>query len=223
MYSKLGVVILSLHASLAAQGSRAESEEGHLRVDLSLGPSSVREEAAAILRSAGRPGGIVALSGCNEPSRIPIAASMGSSLASALDLLVALRPSYYWTSDQGVINVLPRGSLPSVMSVRVERFRWDATDSVHLAVSNLSQLGEVRRHLAAMGEAAGVEIGAGLQRPPRILDGVPEHRPAGRSYSVADIPLLKALNEVVASFGGSVWYYEERSCEGRITYSFSVR
>ncbi len=221
------VMASALHPALLAQGAtarmRTEAEGVDLNQGVSLAPSSIQEALAGILRSAGRPGGMVVRSGCGDPAQSPLLVGSGSSLAGALDLMTSVHPAYYWTIREGVVNILPKRDPPPVMDVRIERFEWDTTAAVYLAVSNLSQSDSVRRRLAALGAAEALQQGPGLQPVPRIVNGVAEPRPPGRRYRVEGVTLLSALNAVVASYPNAIWYYEEWHCAGRRTYSFFAR
>ncbi len=210
-------------AQEAAPPARLEAERIHLRwvVSVELGPA--QQAFVELLRSAERPGGMVTVSGCGEPRRSFLDATAQSSLASALDRLTAVYPEYYWTVQDGVINVLPKQNQPPVMDVHIQRFEWDTTASVHLTLSQVFDLAAVKSRLANLGIAAGLEFGPGLQRPPRLINGIPEPPPKGQRWKVENLTTLAALNAIAASYGSGFWWYEERTCDGKTTYRVSVR
>jgi hypothetical protein len=204
---------------------RFEAEQMYLQIPVSVGLGTARQAFAGILRSAERPGGMVILSGCAEPGRGPMYAPEQSSVASALYRLTTVYPEYYWTVQDGVIDLLPKQSQPPVIDLRIQHFEWDTTASVHLSVANVFQAAAVRSRLTSLGIASGFDDIPGLQRPPRVINGVPvpEPPPNGRKWKVENLSVLAVLNAVAASYGTAFWWYEECTCDGKTSYRLGVQ
>jgi hypothetical protein len=197
---------------------RVEAQGIDLQEVVSVNPGSARQVITEILRSAQRAGGMVTLSGCGEPDQGTFRAAGRSSVASALDLLTATYPEYYWSIQDGAVDLLPRRNRPKAMDIRIQHIDWDTTASVNLSIDTVFHVGGVGGLLAKLGIAAGLEEGPGLQRPPRVVNGVPEPPPQGRKYELENVSVLTALNAVVASYGSAIWWYDERTCDGKTTY-----
>jgi hypothetical protein len=212
-------------AQEVALQERLEAEQIYLQWDVSVDLGSAQEAFAEVLRSAERPGGTVTLSGCGEPARGPMYAPGQSSVASALYRLTAVYPGYYWTVQGGVIDLLPKQNQPPVMDVRVQRFEWDTRTAMRLSVENVFQVAAVKDRLAGLGVTDAPNGGFGLQRPPRVINGipVPEPPPKGRKWQVENVTVLVALNVIAASYGTGFWHYDEWACGGRKVYSLSTR
>jgi hypothetical protein len=212
-------------AQEAAPSMRLEAEQVYLRWDVSVDLGSAQQAFAEVLRSAERPGGMVTLSGCGEPGRSPMYAPGQSSVASALYRLTAVYPEYFWTIQDGVIDLLPKQNQPPVMDVRVQRFEWDTMAAMRLNVENVFQVAAVRDRLAGLGVTDAPDHGFGLQRAPRLINGVPvpEPPPKGRKWQVENVTVLAALNAIAASYATGFWHYDEWACGGRKVYRLSTR
>jgi len=200
---------------------RTEAEHIYLEGGVRLDPLPAEEAFVRIVRGAGRPGGVILRSGCNDSAEAPLFAP-SVSLASALDLLTAVHPAYHWTIEDGAILLLPSGKLSPVMDVQIEAFEWNNAASVHFTVNRLVDAPPVRRCLRALGFEGGVEALSLPQQAPRIVNGKAQLPPQGRQFHIENVRLLAALNAVAASYGRVVWYFEERACGGPRTYSFSA-
>jgi hypothetical protein len=110
------------------------------------------------------------------------------------------------------------------MDVRVGQFEWDTAANEPAPVFRLFDSNGIKDRLAGLGIVpyTGLEYGPGLQKPPRIINGVAEPR-QGQKYKVENVTLLTALNTIVASYGDAFWWYEEQKCGGQKTYRISVR
>ncbi len=192
----------------------------YLQSEVSHEFDCIRVAFTEVLRSAGTAGGIVVLSDCAKPDRSPLFVPKLSSVASVLDLLAAAHTQYYWTVQDGVTLFLPKRNRPLVMDVRIPQFEWDTTDSLYSNTQRLFSVPVVRMQLARM--SPGLDHGPGLQKPPRIANGVPVLEPPlqGSKHQIENLTLMSACNAVVASYGGGSWWYEEQKCEGKITYSY---
>jgi hypothetical protein len=212
-------------AQEATPSMRFEAEQIYLRWDVSVDLGSAQQAFVEVLRSAEKPGGMVTLSGCGEPGRSPMFAPGQSSVASALYRLTAAYPEYYWAVQGGVIDLLPKQNQPPVMDVRVQHLEWDTTAAMRLGVENVFQVAAVRDRLAGLGVTDAPNGGLGLQKPPRVINGVPvpEPPPKGRRWQVENVTVLTALNAIAASYGTGFWHYDEWACDGKKVYRLSVR
>jgi len=175
------------------------------------------ETLGLILKSAHRPGGVATVLGCMDEPRNTMQFPDGTDLASALDLLASMQPQTAWATQNGVLNLLPKDGLPSVLSIRLERFTWDTSELLSHNIDLLFAQPAVRAHLAKSGAVAALRMHPGLQGAPRIIDGKPAP-PKGEKVAVEDVTVLKALNSIVASYTNGFWMYEERVCGDEKTY-----
>jgi hypothetical protein len=159
--------------------------------------------------------------GCGDPPRGTLNVPPGASLSGALDLVERIFPGYYWTAQDGVTNLLPKGNPPAVMRLRIDHFSWDTAALPTAAVANLLQSGAVRDRLAELGIAGGLQEVLGLQPAPPVVNGVPV-LPKGRQWKVENATLETVLNRIVASYGSAQWVYEEKTCGGEKTYRMTV-
>ena len=183
---------------LLAQTPQPDSKTGldaeQLSYSVALDPMPIQRALLAVSAAARKPGGVVLLSLCGEEDESPLQVPQGASLVSALDLLTAVHPAYEWTVRDGVVNVLPRQQKFAVMNVLLGRFGWDATDSVHLSVSRLSQVPSVRQFLRGTGVVEAIQQVSLFGRLRRTANGISEPPPKGRRYVVESVPLVTALN-----------------------------
>jgi hypothetical protein len=202
---------------------RMEAQAINLRRIVFLDLASANQSLAEVLSSAGRAGGMVSLAGCAEPPQSPFHVPEQSSLASVLDLLTAAHPDYFWSVQDGAIDLLPKAKASEVLSAHVRGFEWDTTAAVSLSMQRIFDLPEIRSVLSKTGMASGLEDGPGLQQPPRVLNGLPEPAPQGRKYEIRNTTVLAVLNAVATSYETAFWWYEERTCGGQTTYRLSAR
>ena len=215
---------LALPAQEPTPSMRLDAQQVYLDRGVTVDLGSARQAFTEILRSTQRTGGMIILAGCGEPVQSPFATAPHSSLATALDLLTATYPDYAWTSQGGTINLLPNRKSPEAMDIRVPHVEWDTTATVSMSIAKPLEAGDVRRLLVANGYI-GVDTlltyATLLQRPPRVVNGVPEPPPPGRKFLLDNATVLSALNAVVASYESAMWLYEQRTCDGKTTYQFS--
>ena len=116
------------------------------------------------------------------------------------------------------------------MALRVPQFEWDTADHVQGTVRRHFDSGAIKEHLSGLGLAEeDLQYGLGLQRAPRIINGVPEPPAPGQRCRLQDVTILAALNRIVASYkmaaeyNDAFWSYEGRRCGSEKTYQISAR
>lgn len=211
---------------ILAQGiplaSREEAAKIHLKSDVNIEAGPTLMALTAVLRSANLSGGLITQSGCLAAAQRSLTLPEGYALSDALEVIVSLDQAHNWTVKDGVVNLLPKVGNPDVMQTVVPRFEWDTGASIHLTVGRLFGTDDVRRSLAKSGLVRGPEYG-GLYRPPHIVNGVAEPPPPGEHMAVEGLNLLAILNAVVASYGESFWWYEERTCGDERIFDINAR
>jgi hypothetical protein len=190
--------------------------------EVAVGSGTAWEAFEGLLKSAEQPGGLVISTGCTAPIRTAFFAPAKSPISTVLDLLIAVFPGHRWIVQDGAIDLVP-ARLPPLLQTSVTRFEWNTSAAVQLNVQRLFQSDAVRNRISQLGLVAGLDRGPGLQRPPRVVDGVIEAAPRGEAKTLDGVTLIGVLNAVVASYRTAVWRYEERTCEGPTTYSVLVR
>jgi hypothetical protein len=203
---------------------RLQAGKTYLRQDVEFHSSAIVEAFGFARNSAGKAGGMVIVSGCGDPARSPLRLPADSSLAAALDMIVSIFPTHYWTiQDGGAINLLLKQDVPSIMDFPIRQFEWDTAAFAGLTVDRLFRSKGVDDRLVKLGMVAGVQTGPGLQMPPRVINGVPEPPRKGREQKIENLTLLQALNAIVVSYGDGSWLYEEQKCGGENIYRISAR
>jgi hypothetical protein len=168
------------------------------------------------------PGGIIlAAANCDEDAKYELNPS-SASLRDVLDAITSADPSYKWTFERGVVNLVPKEDEPPLLEVRIRKFELKDTN-LHLAFDQLFKLPEVKQRQAELniGEI-GHELGlSSLKRP----GTGPDESKEGFDVSCEDITVRQALNEIVRVYGHAVWCYSERHCNGKdfVRIDFIVR
>jgi len=198
---------------------RALASQSRLTTEVSLESSSPRGGADAVVRSAKRGGGFVTVSECRDTGlRRSLRLPTGTSLADSLDMIVSLDQSHYWTIEGEVVNVLPNHNMPEVMRTIIANFEWNTADTIQLTIQRLSQVDEIRTQIKKWGGKQGVDVGIGLQKPPRIIAGQATSQALGEHREARGLNFLLTLNRIVASYGTAFWWYEERTCGDQKTF-----
>lgn len=169
------------------------------------------------LRAANIPGGIVTLSQCKNEMRHTITPS-DSSLRSVLDAIVVADPQYKWVDDNGVINLIPRGTEPAILNIRIAKVNIKNAETVHQALDELMSLPELRKRASELNSGSQVFRG-GL--------GYFDSSKRDKNGNAKQISIVKAnttlrevLNDIARVHGSAVWSYTEYQC-GSNAYSLS--
>jgi hypothetical protein len=194
--------------------TESELERTYLPGNIDLRSVPLWEAFDPVLIAARRPGGAVFTHGCEAPAQTLVSIPATDSLASAFDLLTTVYTTHNWSVRDGVVNLLPKGSLPAILDAPIESIAWNTNETAGRSVGRVFDLSTVKRRLAELGITAEMGVG-GLQRAPHVFGG-PEI-PTGRDWEAKNVTLLTALNRIAASYGDLRWQYEERTC-GTKTY-----
>ncbi len=223
LFYSVQIVALLLPASGFAQGQHLARGVGfdtvRLESEITLDFVSATEGLSALLRGLKIPGGVAAVSGCPGEVRKTLRIPGNIDLRSALDAGHNLYENYRWNIEAGVTNFLPKDTMPALLTP-ISRLEWDTGSSASLSLNRLSRV--AANNLAQLGFISGLNSGLGLQKPPRVVDGVAIPLPPGKRFSVENTSLLGALNAIVASYGAVVWTYVERRCDQPPTFQLSV-
>jgi hypothetical protein len=205
---------LSVHPLTRQNEGKSESLSVAIthNIDTNDQPQMVLEE---ILRGTGVPAGVVVLANCSTPPHVRLNLSQGTSVAEALNALVASNPEYRWQADGNVINLLPMKAAP-LLETEIREFRMDTTDrEIGAVLSELMALPVVRKRQSELKLKSGIYQGGpgAAEEHPVPKKPVPIH------IRVQNLSLQEALNSVVETYGHSVWVYgETEECSGDRTF-----
>jgi hypothetical protein len=183
--------------------------------------SGTAVQALSVLsRAAHVSGGFASVnSSCAPPAVKSWSTVDGMPLSAALNDIADLTSE--WRVEDGVIDVLPRESLPVLLEVHVHRFEWDTGSPAASVISKLRSIPEVSEKAALLGlkelpfegHSSGVCIG--LNCPNQSLH-------PGQARVNEDVALIHILNEVVQAHEGTVWHYAEHRCQGQVKFTITV-
>jgi hypothetical protein len=217
----IGTLAAGLSQGYLGQIRSAESDNKSL--DRSVGRQNFEglTTTGALLMSltiADVPGGIAVRQGCSDPKR-PLFKQSGPTLRNALDSIVAADPTYKWTSNRGVVNLVPSAGDPPLLKLRIRKFYIQNASTAREVVDQLLMMPEVRKHALELGLRAGyVRLGmsdlgrsAGTSKPVSKL-----------TLKVENVTIREALNEIARAHGTAVWAYTERRCHPRNEFSVDL-
>jgi len=169
-----------------------------------------------ILRGKGVPAGLVVLSNCSTPPHVRLNLSQGTTVAEALNALVASSPEYRWQTDGNVINLLPMKAAAPLLETEIREFRMDTTDSeIGAVLSELMALPVVRKRQSELKLQSGIYQGG----PGAVEEHPVPKKPVPIHIRFQNLSLQEALNSVVGTYGHSVWVYSEtEECNGDRTF-----
>jgi hypothetical protein len=181
------------------------------RRDLNLENMRTTSAFAKVLSAAGTPGGIAAVTGCDQEATYMFPMS-GASLRARLDGIVSTDPRYGWRFGHGVVNISPRSGDPALLSLRVSKVKVRAARSLSEAVNQLFAIPAVQNRMTELHLSSGpTRTGIGDLKRPNSGGGND-----GRLYSLSlrNVTVREALNAIVRAHGKAVWAYLERRCNG---------
>ena len=192
-------------------------QPANIRVDhdVFMGSQRVLDIFLNVLRDTGAHGGFVEVAGCSDLPQGSLKLKQGVTLREAMDSLVASNPSYQWEWKDGVVDLMPRTGLPTLLDIKIAEFQMDATDQeIPAVLEDLLRLPEVRARAAQLNLKPGLGQGG---------PGVYQEHPVPRQHvpvriNVQDLSLLEAFNKVVRASPKGVWVYHETDCNGGSTY-----
>ncbi|HEX5410661.1 MAG TPA: hypothetical protein VFZ27_02255 [Terriglobia bacterium] len=168
--------------------------------------------------SAGVPGGVAILGGCEVPSQNALQIKNGN-LREVLERLVKADPHFHWLLDDGVVNLIPAGGIPPFLQVRIRTFEAKDPSNMWLTADALLKLPEVQRaqsRLGLMQSFAGSILGSAggkIAAPSQPISVPPIH--------LQDVTIFEALNAIVRANGEGVWIFNESYCRGKGAFNVS--
>lgn len=208
-------ILAALAATIAAYAQRQrptlqEAQEAMRRHrEKTRGTVTARQAVFGVLHGQGAPGGLVIFPQCGEETRLTT--PVGESLQERLDSFVAAAPQYGWQSENGVINVVPKGGIPPLLNIRVARFRAQNVRTPDEALANLLETPEMSE---AMGRP---NVGWRLLRGRLGYYGPnPDTSGGGKVFSVNcdGVTVREALNAIAREHGSTMWTYRGNNCHG---------
>jgi hypothetical protein len=217
---KKSLLLIILLASACAAVAVAQSPEKLQKPTDVLSTQVTATEAADLstpaafakaLLASSVPGGIARVSNCNPDPLMQRWKPMTSTLKDVLDSIVAADRLYGWHVHNGAVNLIPRRRTPPLLNVVIGDLEIKDATSLHLPLSKLVALPEVRQTATALN----------LQEALNILVIPTSLKPSSRTYTFhfRNVTLQEALNEIVRAHGRAVWEYRERSCDGKKEYA----
>jgi len=186
------------------KGSGKPYDRGPMRIE----QKSLTEGLADVLRAARKPGGIARIHKRGSVERkLTTLVNDPVRIAAALDTLISTEPEYKWVLENGVVNILPKKELPSLLSVQVRIFEAKNTASMHDLVAKLLASPEVKKaqvefHLEANPLRFGFD---------RLNHPSTESTEEKRTLDVQcrNCTVREVLNRIVRAHGFAVWAYDE--------------
>jgi hypothetical protein len=162
------------------------------------------------------PGGLVIVKGCDNAPGAVVTVS-GDTLASVLRSVQRADPSYLWTIEDGVLDLLPKRSIPPLLGVKIRTFDVRGAANPSDAANVLFGLPEFREGVARLGLVqGGVQsfLGSGEGE-----SATPKRERSTFHLHVEDVNVLSALNAIVRANDRGVWIYNQRSCHGQSVFN----
>lgn len=156
------------------------------------------------LNYTGAPGGMIRTSSCEQQPANQVWRPMGSPLRDVLDSIVLADPQYFWRTDDGVINLLPKTGEPQLLHVLISEFSIDDATSAMASLSQLLARPEITTAMTDLKLDWGLQVGTFPSSP----------NPKKFSVHCKDVTLRQALNAIARMEGRAVWYYVETRCNG---------
>ncbi|MCP9495953.1 MAG: hypothetical protein MSG64_16010 [Pyrinomonadaceae bacterium MAG19_C2-C3] len=172
------------------------------------GISTTRSSFLYALSGAKAPGGIVAVLSCDPPQRFALSPS-NSSLQGALDAVVIADPQYRWQVDEGIVNLLPSGSAPALLNLRIANFNVEAV-TVDEALGQLLATPEMRKGVGELNASSQIfRGGLGYFDPAKPNK---DRSVQKISLTLENITVREVLNAIARAHGSAVWSYTELHC-----------
>jgi hypothetical protein len=154
---------------------------------------------ARALGSARIPGGIVIDPGMS--TEVKQLLMPGSTLNDLLGAIVLAAPIYRWEINDGVVNLLPVGREPALLSMKIGEFNVRDAKSIDEALNKLLSRSDVKARAAEINLDNGVKLTVGGS------GSIKSDRPF--SVYCKNVTLREALNAIVRAQGHGVWAYRE--------------
>jgi hypothetical protein len=177
---------------------------------------------ATLVREARFSGGVATSDQqCSHGQESSISVPSGTRFDIALGQLAGNKTPFEWKLRDGVVNLLPAGSVPPLLQVRIRRFAWDRATSVREVMDRLRQLPEVSEEALKLGLVeAPIEGGASAICIRGDCGKKP--KPVSAIETEEGVTLLTVLNRIVRAHSGVVWSYSEYQCDKGALFSLDV-
>lgn len=171
--------------------------------------------------TGGMSGGIArVLEGCTQGLQKPLNIRAGMTLSQALDTVAGNDTQSDWQNVDGVVNMLPAGSLPPLLQVRIHSFKWDKNAPAAESIAQLRDSAEVVERAKQLGLEAGPYEGSPSAICIRNCSDLPKLQP---SFEIEkDATLLTLLNRIVHAHQRTVWAYSENHCGSSKRFSLET-
>jgi hypothetical protein len=157
------------------------------------------------LGRTGVPGGLVDLRSCGQRDQKHTWSPKNSELRQVLDALVTTDKRYRWTTDEGVLNLLPVAGEPSILQTRINKFHVQDAASASAALDRLLALPEIKEAMRKLHLQQGITL---------VLESSLPH-PKPFSVFIETATLRQALNAIARAQGHGIWQYLETQCRRR--------
>ena len=165
------------------------------------------------LIAAREPGGIVRNVDCMNTQAKPRLFPSALALQPTIQLIRESDPRYRFLTTDGVINLLPEGTEPELLRVRIKEFRIDKVRVPNLVIEKLLALPEIRKKSRALKSSETLKLG-GLSSPSDFSTPLSMH--------FSKVTLRDALNLIARAYGNGVWEYTEFTCHGEKKFSLDL-
>jgi hypothetical protein len=178
--------------------------------DLTLNGTTL-ETFTEVTITSGMSGGIArVLESCTQGLQKPLHIKAGMTLSQALDAVAGNDTRSDWQTADGVVNMLPVGSLPPLLQVRIHSFKWDknapAAESIARLRDSLAVVERAKQLGLEMGPFEGGPSGICI----RNCSDHPKPQPAWQIET--DQTLRTLLNRIVQAHQRAIWAYSENHC-----------
>lgn len=214
MFLRIASALMLLIASAGgAQQSVASVADTHLveaQTTREIVQSATVDNAFVdVLQGTGFSGGAISVNdGCGSIPRefhIP----KGLRLPLALTQLAEKDGKHTWSSEKGLVLLVPSGALPILLQTKIGEVQLNDKSNLTLSLTQLLQTPEVKTKTAQLRlKLLTPEVGfQKLNRSESI--SVPQ------PFLLQNVSLLTALNVLAVGRPGSVWSYVENDCGGQ--------
>lgn len=214
-------VLLALVAGRAfpQEGSQVLNRPFPYDVDRTEAPLQIMGE---FLRDAGLSGGGgVLVTDCEDAPLLPWKATQGSSFRQVLDDFQTANPAYRWELRGNLLNVVPASGIPALLATKIPSFELQTTDQAtpaSLAFQKVVALPEIGQAAAALHLKEGVYQGGLTAAPGPGSAGAAPKASLPINLQLKDVSFQDALNSIAQTYGHTMRWYRERSCQGDVTY-----
>lgn len=214
------LAVLPIGRAFSQEGSQILDRPFPYDIDRTEGPSTTMFE---FLQDTGLSGGIVLMTDCGGAAApLHWTAKEGSTFRQVLDDFQTTNPTYHWEIRGNALNLTPSAGIPPLLAAKVRSLDLQTTDqetNAGTALAMLQDLSEIREAATALHLSEGMYAGGleavrdssrGIVPPPKVASPI--------NVQLKDVSLQDALNAVAQAYGHTMWIYEQRTCDGQVTY-----